>query len=172
MTYEQKLELLEDITSKEFLDDALSNAKTWCWKNLSKHLEGFIGDFDFRIFNYKIDNSKAGLGYDMFFDEKENGLIRVCTKQLEHYQERENYIKENSTVRRGDIGDKSVIIYGAVEVDSESMFVHEITEYVLLNPNLFDIKIYIDKYFGMAHKYAYEMENINRQERGLQLWPR
>ena len=77
------LQKLEDITSKEFLDQALQNATFWCQFNLPKYLHEFYNGFDYSIFRYIIDNSIIS---DMCLDDEEPGLIRVSTNKLRWYQ--------------------------------------------------------------------------------------
>jgi len=144
----------EDITSKEFLDKAIQNAKFWCQENLPKYLLGLYKEFDYSIFHYVIDDM---INSDMRLDK--NGLIRVSRKKLKWYQKREEHFKKNK-------------IRESIEVDPESMFVHEITEFILRKPELFDLTIYLSKYFLRWHEIAREMENINRRERGLREWPK
>lgn len=148
-----------DITSKEFLDKAIENAKIWCENNLPKYLRGFKGEFNYDIFHYVIDNDMIA---DMKLDEEKEGLIYVSTKKLKWYLEREKLYEKDELYSK---------IRDSVEVDPESMFVHEIVEFILHIPELFDRKIYFSKYFFRAHEIAREIENINRRERGLKDWP-
>lgn len=155
---------LEDITSKEwkeYLDEALENAKSWCLDNLPKYLHGFRNEVDYSIFRYVIDNEM--IGPDMRLDEKQSGLIRVSTRKLKWYQEREEYFRKNKLYSK---------IRESLEVDLESMFVHEITEFIILSrPDLFkDLETYLSKYLFRAHKIARKIENINRNDRGLKDW--
>lgn len=157
----------EDITSKEYLDKALENAKSWCSKNLSKHLSGLKNSFDCSIFHYVVDNGMVG--YDMRLDEEQNELIRVSTEKLKWYLEKEKLIEESQIARYVRRHDKVIFIRGAVEVDPESMFVHEIVEYVIYNePELLFSYLLNDQ---SPHFIAYLVENINRTERGLKEWP-
>ena len=148
---------LSDITSKKFLDQALKNAKLWCQSNLTKYLEGFKGNIDYSIFTYAIRDSS---GPDMCLDKKTSGLVIVSTKTIEWYLKREEAFK------RGKLRFRQ-----PVEIDPESMFVHEITEYILYRPDLFNIDIWFQKYFGREHETARKIENINRRDRGLEDWP-
>ncbi len=161
---------LEDITSKEHLNKALENAKFWCLNNLPEYLQDFKNVFDYSIFCYVIDNGM--IGCDMKLDEKQEGLIRVSTRKLKWYQEREDCFRKHGMRRYAKRGNETVKIEGAVEIDPESMFVHEITEFALFKLELFDLTTYLSKYFGRAHEIAYEMENINRRGRGLKEWPK
>jgi len=153
MTTAQKL---EDITSKEYLDETLENAKSWCLDNLLKYFQGFQNGVDYSIFCYVIDNEMIGL--DMRLDENQQRLIRVSTRKLKWYQEREGYFRKCK-------------IREPVEVDSESMFIHEITEWIILKRlGLLNQPGYVSNAIG-AHSVASEIENINRKERGLKDWP-
>lgn len=136
------------------LDTALENAKEWCSKNLHKHVLK-EDNVDYSIFHYDLEN--PSIGTDMCFDTKEKGLIHVSAEKLDWYRKREEYYKTEKYKPRD-----------AVEVDEESMFVHEITEFLILT-NLELLKN-LD-YFLLAHNKASEMENINRKERGLKEWP-
>jgi len=147
---DSKINKLEDITSKEFLDKALQNAKNWCQKNLSKHLHGFQNRFNYEIFHYLIDDEL--LGYDMYFNEEEKGLIRVSTNQLKWHKERELSLEMQFP-----------------ETDPESMFIHEITEFILYKtPEVF---LHYFSKMEFPHSVALQIENINRRERGLKDWP-
>jgi hypothetical protein len=153
-----------DITSKEFLDKALENAKTWCSKNLPKHIKCFKNGFDYDIFRYLIDNEMIS---DMRLDE-ERGLIRVSTEKLKWHQQREDCFEKHKFPRYVQRGNEIIKIKGAVEVDPESMFVHDITESIIYTvPEvLLNYLLKID-----PHAVAYQIENINRRERGLKEWP-
>lgn len=136
------------------LDKALENAKEWCKNNLYKYV--FKEDnLDYSIFHYDLEN--PSIGTDMCFDPDEKGLIHVSTEKLDWYRKREEYYKNEKYKPREPI-----------EVDEESMFVHEITEFLIFSrPELLKN---LD-YFLMAHNRAREIENINRKERGLKDWP-
>lgn len=163
----QTTQKLEDITSKEYLDTALENAKSWCLSNLPEYLQGFQNGFDYEIFHYIVDNEM--IGSDMRLDEEQEGLVRVSTRTLKWYEERENYFRENGMIRWAKIGDEIIKIEGAVEIDPESMFVHEITEFIANKiPEIF---LYYFSKMEFAHSVAYSIENINRRERGLKEWP-
>lgn len=156
----------EDITSKEYLDKSLENAKIWCQMHLQEYLQGFQDGFDYEIFCYVIDNEMKGP--DMCLDERMNGLIRISTKKIKWYQEREQYFKERGMLRYADMEKETIRIEDCVEVDPESMFVHEITEF------LFYVvpEVFLHYFLKMdAHTLAYQIENVNRKERGLKLWP-
>jgi len=125
----------EDIMSKEYLDKALENAKSWCSQNFVKHFP-YCNDIDYGIFRYIIDN--GGISFDMWLDYREEGLIRVSTEKLKWYLEREEFIGRWGFTRYARRDDGMIFIKGAVEVDPESMFVHEIAEYVIhKNPDLY-----------------------------------
>ena len=156
------METLENITSTEYLDKAFENAKSWCSKNLEKHIQGLnqgLKKLDYNILCYVIDNSM--IGSDMCLDEKQNGLIRVSTEKLQWYQKRENLFKNDKLKFREPI-----------EVDPESIFVHEIVKFVFHPPLYIDLGSWFSEYFGRAHEVANEIENINRKERGLGEWPK
>ncbi|MBI2047238.1 hypothetical protein HYT26_03695 [Candidatus Pacearchaeota archaeon] len=162
-----EIQKLEDITSKEYLDKALEAAKTWCRVNLSKHIQNFQDKFDYKIFNYAVDNKMVGP--DMCLDKQNNGLIRVSTRKLKWYIEREKHFKDYRMIRYAKIADKNIKIEGYVEIDPESMFVHEITEFIVSKiPEIFFF--YFSK-MEFPHFLAYQIENINRKERGLKIWP-
>ena len=150
----QSSQKLEDITSKEYLDKALESAKSWCSTQLRVHLYGFNNGFDYDIFHYVINNNSSCFGSDMCFRDKEEGLIRVSTKKLQWYIEREKHFGR----------------YGLKEpkTDPESMFIHEITEFLVYKiPEIFS------HYFSkreFPHSVARKIENINRRERGLKEW--
>lgn len=151
---------LEEIISKEYLNKALENAKYWCLNNLQKYIKGFQNKIKYNIFYYVIDNEMIP---DMRLDEKQKGLIRVSTRALKQYQEREEYYKQDKFYSK---------IRGSVKVDPESMFVHEITEFILILPIFIDMEIWFSNYFGRSHETAREIENINRRGRGLKDWPK
>ena len=164
MAVQQKL---EDITSKEYLDKALENAKKWCQENLPKYLHNFNDGFDYNIFHYIIDNKM--IGPDMCLDDKISGLIRVSTRKLQHFQEREDFFREHGNLRFAKVNEKVIEIEGSVGVDPESMFIHEITESMFVYyPEL--LLYYLPKN-QFPHDIAYNLENINRLERNLKPWP-
>ena len=148
-----KTKKLEDITSKEFLDKALKNAKSWCQLNLPTCLQGFQNGFDYKIFCYIIDNKM--IGSDMRLDENQQGLIRVSTRKIKWYKQKEDHFKA----------------YGLKEpeTDPRSMFIHEITEFIVSKtPEVF-LHYFPKREF--PHPIARQIENINRIERGLKEWP-
>ena len=68
------------------------------------------------------------------------------------------------------MGDETRKIEGAVEIDPESMFVHDITEFIVYK--ISEILVhYFSKYMEFPHFVAHSIENINRKERGLKGWP-
>ncbi|MBU3941530.1 MAG: hypothetical protein KKF74_01310 [Nanoarchaeota archaeon] len=143
---------LEDITSKEFLNKALENAKSWCQLNLPTCLQGFQNGFDYPTFRYIIDNDLVGTA--MALDNKKPGLIRVSAEQLKWYKQKEDHFKA----------------YGLKEpeTDPRSMFVHEITEFIVSKtPEVF-LHYFPKREF--PHSIARQIENINRRERGLREW--
>lgn len=155
-----------DIISKESLDKSLQNAKGWCKSNLPKHLKGFKNGVDYSEFQYIIDNNL--IGPDMCLDEKIFGLIRVSTEKLKWYQEREKYYDENKITRYAKLEGEVIKFEGGVEVDPESMFVHEISEFTIYTVP----EVALTCLFSSdPHKIAYRIENINRKERGLKPWP-
>lgn len=152
---------LEDITSKEFLDKALKNAKLWCQNNLSKYLQDFQNGVDYGIFCYILDNKM--IGSDMRLDENQQGLVRVSTRKLKWHQKREELFRKYDKLY-GKIREP-------VEVDPESTFIHEITEWIILNKlGLLNQPGYISNAIGV-HSVSNKIENINRIERGLREWP-
>ena len=154
-----KTKKLEDITSKEFLDKALENAKSWCQLNLPNYLQGFQNGFDYSIFRYIIDNKM--IGSDMRLDENQQGLVRVSTRKLKWHQKREEHFRKDDKLY-GKIRDP-------VEVDPESIFIHEITEFIVSKtPEVF---LYYFSKMEFPHPIAWQIENINRIERGLKKWP-
>ena len=148
-----KTKKLEDITSKEFLDKALKNAKLWCQNNLSEYLQDFQNEFDYSTFRYIIDNKM--IGATMALDNKKPRLIRVSAEQLKWHKQKEDHFKA----------------YGlkAPETDPRSMFIHEITEFIVSKtPEIF---LYYFSKMEFPHPIARQIENINRIERGLREWP-
>lgn len=143
---------LEDITSKEYLDKALENAKSWCSTQLQLHLYGFKNGFDYDIFHYIIDNKM--LFADMCLDDKEKGLIRVSTDKLKWYTEIEEHLRQYGPREQ--------------ETDPESMFIHEITEFIVYK--IPEVLLHYFSITDFAHNIAREIENINRRERGLNEW--
>lgn len=147
---------IEDITSKEYLDEVLKNAKSWCKNNLKKFLYNFQNGIDYDIFHYVIDNQM--IGSDMRLDNEEHGLIRVSTEKLKWYLKREEFFGKNK-------------IREPVEIDPESIFVHEISEWIILNKfRLLNQPGYVTNALGF-HRAAREIENINRMGRNLKKWP-
>ena len=159
------IQKLETRIKESHLDKALESAKAWCSENLPKHLEGFDGKFNYDIFHYTINNEQ--IGPDMWLDSKKKGQIYVSTDKIKWHKERENAFANNAClVRYSRIGSKLVRITGAVEIDLESMFVHEITESLIhMTPKLFE------EHWPDPHAIAYQIENINRTARGLKPWP-
>ena len=158
---------LEDITSKEHLDMALENARSWCSGNLQKYLQGFQNGFDYSIFYYILDNEM--IGSDMALDDEQEGLIRVSTDKLKWYQKREDFFRENDMIRWARKEGNTIQIRGAVEIDPESMFVHEMTEFIISKTPEILLNYLLKMEF--PHFVAYRIENINRRERGLKEWP-
>ena len=108
------------------------------------------------------------IGSDMRLDEKQEGLILVSTRKLKWYQERECYFKEHGRIRYAKRENERIRIDGAVEIDPESMFVHEITEFIVSKtPKVF---LYYFSKMEFPHFVAYQIENINRRERRLKDW--
>jgi len=147
---------MEDVISTDNFDKTLSKAKEWCIKNLPKYILDFKKEIDCDIFHYTIDDEM--IGSDMRLDNEERGLIRVSTRKLKWYFEREEFF--------GKHGGREPI-----EIDPESMFVHEIAEFAILNKmGLLNQPGYITNATN-AHQIARAMENINRMERNLKRWP-
>ncbi len=146
----------EDITSQEYLGKALENAKSWCMNNLQKYLSGFQNRIDYSIFSYVIDNEM--IGYDMRLDDMQSGLIRVSARKIKYFQNREERIRRDELYKHK--------VRGPVEIDPESMFVHEIAEYVMLQ------KLNLFGHFDDIHSLVRSIENINRKERNLKEWPK
>ncbi len=161
-----------DITSKDFLDEAFSNAGEWCNENHTLYLKG-LEDYNYNIFSYAIDNSRAG--HDMRLDKMQKGIIRVSTTILNWYKEREAHHAVESVPRRygrvidllGSVERRQII--GATEIDPQSRFINQITEFILYN-NRFVFEHYPYP-ANLPHPQAHMIENANRQERGLNLWP-
>ena len=136
----------------ENLDSALENAKQWCKNNLQKYILN-TENVDYSIFRYNIDDYVTIC--DMWF--KDTGLIYVSTKKIKELRKIERRLAKDKYRPREP-----------VEVDEESMFVHEIAEFLLsFRPEM--LKNLDD--FWTAHNKAREIENINRKERGLKDWP-
>ena len=166
-----KTKKLEDITSKEFLDKSLENAKFWCQLNLPKYFE-FEDEFnypnatynynnykfDYSIFRYIIDNEM--IGSDMRLDENQQGLVRVSTRKLKWHQKREEYFRKYDKLY-GKIREP-------VEVDPESIFIHEITEFIVCKNPILLLPYFSQRQF--PNSIARQIENINRRERGLREW--
>jgi len=147
----QNIKLIEDITSKEFLDMAFENSKYWCLNNLPIYFKSDV-KINYDIFKYRIDNEMIGsIGSDMCFDE--SGQIRVSQKKIKFYQEREKVFEFEP------------------ETDPESMFIHEIAEFII-NKNHEIMLDYLNEFrFPAPHLIARKIENINRKEKGLREWP-
>ena len=146
--------MIEDIISTKNLDEALSKAKKWCRENLPKYFRDFQQE-KYDIFRYVIDNEM--IGYDMRLDTEESGLIRVSTRKIKYYLKREQNYRLNKILGREPI-----------EIDPESMFVHEISEFIILNKM---VLLNQPSYRTNVHQVAREIENINRIERNLKKWP-
>lgn len=144
----------------------MENAKSWCSTQLPVHLYGFKNGFDYDIFQYVIDNEM--ISYDMCLDDKKEGLIRVSTKTLQWYIDKEKYCEEHVFEEHGrKYGFKEP------ETDPESMFIHEITEFLVnkIPEVLLHYMSEIEFPYAVPHAIATKMENINRKERGLKEWP-
>jgi hypothetical protein len=149
-----KMENLEEITSKEFLDKSLENAKSWCSAKLPQLLLG-IENVDYGIFHYKTEGDAIGIS--MRLDKDEKGLIRVFPEQIKVYQKRENAFKNASS--------------SYVEVDPESMFVGAIANFLSYDNSKVLYSYFLkEKKFTPANAIARKIENINRKERGLKEW--
>jgi hypothetical protein len=96
------------------------------------------------VFSYVVDDSVAGT---MVPDADRPGLIRVSAKNIRGISKQWPYKSR------------------PVEIDPESMFVHEIVEEGIavfsgLAPS-----------GDVAHNMARKIENLCREERGLEPWP-
>lgn len=156
-----------DIASRECLDSSLQNAKSWCRDNLPLYLESVTQDYDYQKFYYDLNDQT--MGSDMRFNTQEEGRIEVSARQLRWLEEREMEFENRGMLRVVYTRDGTEQYRGGAEVDPESMFVHEIAEFVILtNPHGF-LQVILEKEF--PHTKASEIENKNRTERGLRPWP-
>ncbi len=130
------------------LPNAFILSKEWCRNNLHKEIIGYQS-FELNKFHYIIDNTTDSIA-DMYFNLKENGLIRVNTGQIKWLIERQEAFPYNP------------------EVDLESMFVHEMTEYIAETTP--EIIIAYFPLFKFPHMLARDVENINRKQRNLKEW--
>jgi hypothetical protein len=139
------------LVSEEALAKSLESARSWCKNNLNRFVRGIVCKFNYDIFRFIIDNEQIS---DMCLDPKEEGLIRVSQKQLD-------FLKRRQEVSCG--------MMGAVEIDLESIFVHEITEFIVDT----DTSVYLQNcvpFPKFPHDVARIVENANRKERGLKPW--
>jgi hypothetical protein len=138
---------IEDKIEKE-LPQAFEKSKIWCYNNLSSNLSGYEY-FDLNIFNYIIDTKSNPIS-DMYFKLEDNGLIRVNTHHIEWLIKRQETFPYEP------------------EVDLESMFIHEMVEYIV-EKNMQIMIAYLPD-LKLPHMLAKDMENINRKERNLKEW--
>ncbi|MCJ7805820.1 hypothetical protein MUP46_04245 [Patescibacteria group bacterium] len=139
------------LASEEALTRSLESARSWSKNELGRYVRGVVCKFNYDIFRFIIDNEQMS---DMCLDPKEEGLIRVSQKQLD-------FIKRRQEAFSGMIG--------AAEVDPESIFVHEITEFIVD----IDTSVYLQNCVPLTrfpHDVACIVENANRKERGLKPW--
>ena len=155
--------IIIDITSKDYLDKALEGARHWCQENLHKHLPLKSGiKIDYKIFHYIIDNTITA---DMCVDER--GLIRVSRKRLKWHLEKEELYEKGGSFEG---------MRKPVKVDPESIFIHEITEFLLWEKSelfvpIIPLKDFFLEYIINADRIASKIENVNRRERALRDWP-
>jgi len=158
---------LEDITSQEFLDVALKNAVEWCKGNLHKHIEKLSGEVDYAMFKYAVVDKLVS--FDMCLDEQNPGLILISADKLKWYEQRESYFEEQGMRRSVLVDGRPMEIFGSVEIDPESMFVHEITEFIASKDT--EVFLHYISRMEFPHDTGTRLENINRLERGLEPWP-
>ena len=151
------------LASEEVLTRSLESARSWCRNNLGRYVRGVVCKFNYDIFRFIIDNEQIS---DMCLDPEEEGLIRVSQKQLDFLKRRQEAFCEIMGVSRSYEGE---MIMEAAEVDLESIFVHEITEFIVD----IDISVYLQNCVPLTrfpHDVACIVENANRKERGLKPW--
>jgi len=139
------------LVSEEVLTKSLESARSWCRNNLGRCVRGVVCKYDYDIFRFIIDNEQIS---DMCLDSKEKGLIRVSQKNLDSLKRRREVLCE---------------MMGMAEVDIESIFVHEIAEFIV-NVNT---SVYLQNCVPLTrfpHDIACIVENANRKERGLKPW--
>ena len=139
------------LASEEVLTRSLESALSWSRNNLGRYVRGVVCKFNYDIFRFIIDNEQMS---DMCLDPIEEGLIRVSQKQL-------NFLKRRQEAFCG--------MMEGVEVDLESIFVHEIIEFIM---NI-DTSVYLQNCVPLTrfpHDVACIVENANRKERGLKPW--
>ena len=156
---------LEDITSKEFLDLALKNAKRWCTYSSRRHLL-MLGHPDYNQFQYIITNEDA---FSSMHIDPHIPTIKVSTEFLLREQEREKLAEQKREKRWAQTIDKRIKVMGGVEIDPESMFVHEMIEYIINTNDEFTV-MFLEKGL-IPHDIAYLIENVNRTERSLKPFP-
>lgn len=126
--------------AEEALATSLESARSWCRNSLGRYVRGVTCEFNYDIFRLIIDDEQIS---DMCLDPKEEGLIRVSQKQLDSLKRQ--------------------------EVDPESIFVHEITEFIVDT----DPSVYLQNcvpFPKFPHDVACIVENANRKERELKPW--
>ena len=129
------------LVSEEVLTKSLESARSWCRNNLGRYVRGVACKYNEQI-------------SDMCLDSKEKGLIRVSQKNLDSLKRRREVLCE---------------MMGMAEVDIESIFVHEIAEFIV-NVNT---SVYLQNCVPLTrfpHDIACIVENANRKERGLKPW--
>ena len=141
------------VMSESDLDKCLENAKQWCQKNLNKYLPRFmLRDIDYNIFRYEINNELSAS-----MSVHPDGLIKVSPRTL-------GYITSAKFKEK--------------QIDFESMFIHEIVEWILIfkhnekNQSLLK-RFMIRKFYSKLcspHLTARSIENIKRKEIGLKDW--
>lgn len=156
----------QDITSTACLDYSLKNAKNWCKKRLPQYIAGLTKAFDYEKFHYVINDDT--MGSDMRFYPDGDGRIEFSQQQLRWLEEREVHMEEQAWPRRIQVGNEIVLLNGGVEVDPESMFVHEIAEFVIINTPQVLLQYMLR--FVTPHEIAREIENVNRTDRSLKPW--
>lgn len=137
--------------SEEALAISLESARSWSKNNLGRYVLGVGCKFNYDIFRFIIDNEQMS---DMCLDPKEEGLIHVSQKQLDSLKRRQEVFCE---------------MVRTAEVDLESFFVHEITEFIVS----IDPSVYLQNcvpFPKFPHDVACIVENANRKERGLKPW--
>jgi hypothetical protein len=162
---------LEEITSEEYLNRAFEDAKEWCERNLPYHLSGLAMGFDYTIFKHEIAAYEQEMAsHGMRISDEKKGLIQVSVSKLKHLELREEQFKTNNKTRCTRLGYEKTPVKGSVEIDPESMFVREITEFVINRSFL--LQFYCVYNLGLSNEEAaYMIENVNRKQRGLKPRP-
>ncbi len=169
--------MIDEYRDMERLNVALRQAIEWCRNNLKDNMDGLDDEFRFDGFlEFIIEIDEDMIPDVAISDHREcEYKIMVNPKQIEWYISREKKYEEMGMPRTVYFDDKCYQFHGGSKYDLQSVFVHEIVEFVMsMHSEVFRLAVkkygWGQQFVGVAHFMAWKIENINRIERGLKPW--